>query len=131
MAMPLPTTAIEPLVAHACEMLSSVGPCVAKRMFGGWGISVDAMNIGLIVADTLYLKTNAENERLWLAHGGHAFEYATQRKTIKVNYHTPPDEALDSPGLMAPWARLALEAAISARQPRRTRRKNTPPKASK
>jgi DNA transformation protein len=39
---------------------------------------------------------------------------------MKLNYHTPPDEALESPALMLPWARLALEAAVTARKPKRT-----------
>ena len=108
----------DPFVLHACELLSCVGPCVAKRMFGGWGISVEGMNIAFIADETLYLKSNAHTEAQWLAAGGHAFEYITQAKTIKVKYHTPPDEALESPGLMAPWARLALEAAVAARKPR-------------
>ena len=36
---------------------------------------------------------------------------------MKLNYHTPPDEAMDSPALMAPWAQLALQAALAARKP--------------
>jgi len=113
----------DPFVLHACELMCSVGPCVAKRMFGGWGISVEGMNIALIIGDTLYLKSNPQTEPQWLAAGGHAFEYVTKAKTIKVNYHTPPDEALESPGLMAPWARLALEAAVAARKPKSAPRK--------
>lgn len=109
----------DPSVLHACELLSSgVGPCVAKRMFGGWGISVDGMNIALIAWDTLYLKTNADTEPRWLAAGARPFVYEAKQKSMKLNYHTPPDEALESPGLMAPWARLALEAAVAARKPK-------------
>ncbi len=103
---------------YACELLSSVGPCEAKRMFGGWGISVEGTNIALIVGETLYLKSNAETEPHWIAAGGRAFEYAAKGKTIKVNYHTAPDDALESPALMEPWARLALEAAVAARKPK-------------
>jgi DNA transformation protein and related proteins len=116
----------DPFVLHACELLSCVGPCVAKRMFGGWGISVEGMNIAIITGDTLYLKSNPQTEPQWQAAGGRAFEFATKVKTIKVNYHTPPDEALESPGLMVPWARLALEAAVAARRPKSAPRK--PPK---
>ena len=119
--MPKPIT--DPFVLHACEMLSCVGPCMAKRMFGGWGISVDGMNIAIIADETLYLKSNAQTEPQWLAAGGQAFVFATKDKTIKVNYHTPPDEALEAPGMMAPWARLALEAAIAARKPKSAPRK--------
>ena len=108
----------DPFVQHACELLSGLGPCVAKRMFGGFGLSVDGMNIGLIAWDTLYLKTNAETEPKWLAAGGEPFIYEAKGKPMKLNYHTPPPEALESPALMLPWARLAMVAALAARQPK-------------
>jgi DNA transformation protein len=108
----------DPFVLHVCELLSSVGPCAPKRMFGGWGISVEGMNFALIAWDTLYLKTNAETEPQWLAAGAQPFVYEAKGKPMKLNYHTPPDEALESPGLIAPWARLALQAAVAARKPK-------------
>lgn len=110
---------IDPFASYACELLSGLGPCVAKRMFGGWGISVDGMNIGIIAWDTLFLKTNAETEPQWLAVGAEPFVYEAKGKRMKLNYHTPPAEALESPALMLPWARLALQAAVAARKPRR------------
>lgn len=109
----------DPFALHVCELLSCVGPCTAKRMFGGWGISVEGMNFGLIIDDTLYLKSNPETEPQWLAAGGHAFVYEAKGKPVKLRYHTPPDDALESPVLMAPWARLALAAAVAARKPLR------------
>lgn len=115
--MPKPIS--DPFVLHACELLSGVGPCVARRMFGGWGISVDGMNMGLIAWDTLFLKTNAETEPRWLAAGASPFVYEAKGRRMKLNYHTPPAEALESPALMLPWARLALEAAVAARKPTR------------
>jgi DNA transformation protein len=110
---------IDPFALHACELLSGVGPCVPKRMFGGWGISTDGMNIAIIAWDTLFLKTNAETAPQWLAAGGRPFVYEFKGKSGKLNYHTPPDEALESPALMLPWARLALQAAVAARKPKR------------
>ena len=125
---PMPKPITDPMVLHACELLSCVGPCVVKRMFGGWGISVEGMNIAFIADDTLYLKSNPQTEPRWLAEGGHAFEFVAKGKTIKVNYHTPPDEAMESPRLMEPWARLALEAAVAARKPKAAPRKRALPK---
>lgn len=118
-AMAKPVT--DPFVLHACELLSCLGPCVAKRMFGGWGISLDSMNIGLIAWDTLFLKTNVDTAPQWLAAGGRPFQYEAKGKTMRLHYHTPPDEALESPSLMLPWARLALTAAVAARKPVRRR----------
>lgn len=113
--MPRPVT--DPFVLHACELLSVLGPCKATRMFGGWGLSVDGMNVGIIAWDTLFLKTHAGTEPAFVQAGGQAFEYEAKGRTMRLHYHTPPDEALESPALMAPWARLALEAAVAARRP--------------
>ncbi len=109
----------DPFVLHACELLSGVGPCIARPMFGGWGISVDGMNIALIAWETLYLKTNADTEPHWLAAGAQPFVYEAKGKSAKLNYHTPPAEAMESPALMLPWARLALQAALQARKPKK------------
>ncbi len=107
----------DPFVLHACELLSCLGPCKATRMFGGYGISVDGMNVAIIAWDTLYLKTNAETQAQWLAAGCEPFIYEAKGKPMKLNYHTPPAEALESPALMTHWARLAMQAAVAARKP--------------
>jgi DNA transformation protein len=39
-----------------------------------------------------------------------------------MSYWTPPAEALESPALMTPWARLAMEAALAARKPAKPRK---------
>lgn len=115
----------DPFVLHACELLSCLGHCTAKRMFGGYGLSVDGMNVAIIAWDTLFLKTNAENAPRFLAEGARPFQYEARGKTLSLHYHTPPDEALESPALMAPWARLALQAAVATRQPTPRRRKTS------
>ncbi|MBL0917227.1 MAG: TfoX/Sxy family protein [Hydrogenophaga sp.] len=108
----------DPFVEHVQELLSSLGPVTARRMFGGWGLSVDGLNVGIVAWDTLFLKTNAETEPRWLAAGSRPFLYEAKGKSVRLNYHTPPDEAMEAPGLMAPWARLALQAALAARAPK-------------
>ena len=115
----------DPFVLHACELLACLGPCKAVRMFGGYGISIDGMNVGIIAWDTLYLKVNAATEPQWLAAGGKPFLYEAKGRSMKLNYCTPPDEALESPALMAPWARLALQAALTARKPAAQRARKT------
>ncbi len=109
----------DPFVEHACELLSPLGPVVARRMFGGWGLSVDGMNVGLVAWNTLYLKGHAETEARWLAAGCQPFVYEAKGKPMRLNYFTAPEEAMESPALMLPWARLALQAAVAARAPRR------------
>lgn len=107
----------DPFIEHVRELLSGLGPVVARRMFGGWGLSVDGMNIGIVAWDTLYLKTNAETEAQWLAAGARPFVYEAKGKPMTLRYHTAPEDAMESPALMLPWARLALQAALAARVP--------------
>ncbi len=107
----------DPFVLHACELLASLGPCRAVRMFGGYGLSVDGMNLGLVAWDTLYLKACTETEAIWREAGCLPFVYEAKGKPMQLRYYTPPAEALESPALMAPWARLALQAAVAARKP--------------
>lgn len=121
----------DPFVDHVCELLASLGPVAARRMFGGWGLSVDGMNVGIVAWDTLFLKTNAETGPQWLAAGARPFVYEAKGKAMRLHYHTPPDEALESPALMAPWARLALQAALAARAPaKRARAPKAPARRS-
>ncbi len=100
---------------YCCELLASVGPCVARRMFGGWGISTNGLNIAIIAWDTLYLKVDAESEPRWAAAGCKPFVYEAKGKAMKLNYYSAPADALESPQLMAPWARQALDCALKAR----------------
>ena len=32
-----------------------------------------------------------------------------------MNYYSAPEDAMDSPDAMAPWARMALDSAVAAR----------------
>jgi DNA transformation protein len=110
---------------YCCELLSGVGPCTAKRMFGGYGISTSGLNVALVAdlggGEKLWLKADAPTRSLFEAAGCERFTYATTRRGARVsqslNYYSAPEEAMESPELMTPWARLALDAALKARKP--------------
>lgn len=119
--------------AHCVELLQSLGPVQARRLFGGHGLHLGDLMVGLIFAEQLYLKTDAQSQPLWEAAGASAFTYTSRReeqvKTVTMSYWTPPAEAIESPALMAPWARLALEAALRVRAAKpapRSRRPTAP-----
>ncbi|HEY1393933.1 MAG TPA: TfoX/Sxy family protein [Methylibium sp.] len=102
-------------VAYCLELLSSLGPCNARSMFGGYGIYLDGLMFALIAADRLYLKADADSEAQWRSAAGEPFVYQSPKGPMAMSYWTPPQEAMDSPAQMAPWARLGLEAALRAR----------------
>ena len=109
---------------YCCELLSGVGNPVAKRMFGGWGISVEGVTIAVIADLThlgganvkLYLKVDDSSKAQFETVGGQRFEMLSKDgKPIGMNYFTVPDDAMESPDAMLPWARLALGSAVAAK----------------
>jgi DNA transformation protein and related proteins len=123
---------------YCCELLASAGPCRAKRMFGGWGISIDGLTIAIVAdlggGEKLWLKADNEDRRRFEEAGGERFTYLMKGEPRSMNYYTVPEEALESPQLMAPWARQALACALRAQsakvsRPRpATRSQASPPK---
>ena len=89
---------------YCCELLSSTGPCTAKRMFGGWGISTDGLTIAIIAdlgsGEKLWLKASDDNRPQWEAAGCERFTYASTKdgETVSrgMNYYSAPEEAMDS-----------------------------------
>jgi DNA transformation protein len=84
-------------------------------MFGGWGLYVDDLFVAIIAFDRLYLKAGADTRAAFAAAGCEPFVYDAKGQQVSLGYWTAPAEALESPALMQPWARRALQAALSAR----------------
>ena len=107
-------------VAHLLELLEPLGGVTAKRMFGGHGIFRNGIMFGLVADGAFYLKADDLNrpefERLDLPP--FRFENKDGRVTV-MSYSLCPDNALDSPSAMAPWARSAVDAAERNRKPGR------------
>jgi DNA transformation protein len=97
------------------ELLQPLGPVRPRRMFGGHGIYVDGLFMALVIGNQLYLKTDDVSRERFVAAGCEPFSYGTKNGERQVmSYYQPPEETLESPALMLPWARLALEAALRA-----------------
>lgn len=110
-AMPADTE----FVAHCRELLAPLGAVRSRRMFGGHGFYVDELFIALIAFGRLYLKVDERSRARFEAAGCEPFVYEGKGKPVTMSYFTAPEEAIESPALMQPWARLALEAAVRAR----------------
>ncbi|MDE2047913.1 MAG: TfoX/Sxy family protein [Betaproteobacteria bacterium] len=111
-----------------CELLASVGPVSARRMFGGYGLYAEGVMLGLIAQDRVFLKTDAQTRERFVAAGCAPFVYESRRGVTATSYYEPPADALESPALMQAWARLAIEAALrSANAKAPARRAAKPP----
>lgn len=99
---------------HCAELLEGLGPVRTRRMFGGHGVYVDDLFVAIIIDEQLYLKTDAQSRPQFEALGCQPFSYQRGSETHSLGYFRPPEEAIDSPALLRPWARLAQEAALRA-----------------
>ena len=84
-------------------------------MFGGQGLYVDERFMALIVNEVLYLKADDVVRPAFAAAGCQPFSFTTTSgQRAVMAYWSAPDEAMESPAAMLPWARLAMAAALRA-----------------
>lgn len=110
-----------------CDALSPLGDVRARRMFGGAGLFLEGVMVGLIAYDELYLKTDAEADPIFNAEGCPPFRYeAKGRPAIVMSYRRIPETALDEPEDLRHWARIGIDAAFradAAKPPSKRKRK--------
>lgn len=118
---------------YCCDLLSTAGACVARRMFGGYGISTDGMTLALLAdlgdGEKLWLKVDETSRPVFEGAGCTRFTYLVKGQAKSMNYYSAPDDAMESAQRMAPWARLALQAALKAHQSKPVVRRATKTKA--
>jgi DNA transformation protein len=101
---------------HIRLALSPLGEVRIRAMFGGHGVSIDGLSVGLIADDTLYLKVDAGNEPRHQAAGLGRFTYDGKGKPIAMSYAEVPSEAYADPAVLTDWAEGALAAARRAKK---------------
>lgn len=92
-------------------------------MFGGWGLSTEGLTVAIIAdlgsGQKLWLKADDGTRGSFEAARCERFTYSStqgsEAVTRGMNYYSAPEEAMDSPDAMAPWARMALASAVAAR----------------
>jgi DNA transformation protein len=112
------------------DLFQFFGPIAVRRMFGGEGIFVDDLMIGIVVSDQIYLKTSDSNRADFEAEGAKPFTYirGKERNATSLSYFTVPDRLLDDPEEFGRWARKAHAVAVAARaakSPKRPRKKSS------
>ena len=108
------------------ELFSDFGPVTLRRMFSGFGISVDGTNFALALRAGLYFRADEQTIPQFQAEGSKPFQYQQQStaKVVTVNsYWELPARLFDDQEELAGWARAALAAAQRAALRKRPRTK--------
>jgi DNA transformation protein len=99
-------------VDYVMELLGPFGTVGARRMFGGHGVYLDGLMFALVSEDALYLKADEMNRVEFEQAGCEIFGYARKGKRATLGFFRAPEDAMESPELMLPWARTAYAAAL-------------------
>jgi DNA transformation protein len=100
---------------HVVETMRAFGPVERKAMFGGWGLYHAGLFFALVFDNVLYLRVDGECLGAFEALGLPAFVYESRLgEKTSMHYRQAPDEALDSPEVMAEWAQRSYAAALRA-----------------
>jgi DNA transformation protein len=104
------------------DLFSDFGPVTIRRMFSGFGISVDGTNFALALRGGLYFRADDQSIQRFEAEGSTPFQYQTRAKTVTVrSYWRLPERLYDDPQELTVWARASLAAAQRATLSKRVR----------
>jgi len=101
-------------VDYVMELFGPFGTATARRMFGGHGVYLDGLMFAIVSEDTLYLKADEMNRIEFEQAGCEIFGYTRKGRRATLNFFRAPEDAMESPELMLPWARSAYAAALRA-----------------
>lgn len=101
-------------IAYLVDLLQTVGPVNAKKMFGGYGIFLEGLMFALVADSTLYLKADQETEEDFKDKGMEKFVYYKKGKQYSMSYYRAPEEVIEEEGEMYDWGHKAFAAALRA-----------------
>src|SRR5438105_13979591 len=114
------------------DLFADFGPVTIRRMFSGFGISVDGVNFALALRAGLYFRADEATIPQFEAEGSKPFQYQTRAKTVTVNsYWQLPARLFDDSEDLSGWARAALAAAQRAALRKRPKARKVVKKVAK
>ena len=94
------------------EQLAPLGRITTRRMFGKTGVFCDGAMLGMVTANTLYLRVDDDNRATFEeARSSPPLNYAKKGTLIELSFWRVPDRLFDDPDEFMKWARAALAAA--------------------
>ena len=97
------------------DLFADFGPVTIRRMFSGYGISVDGVNFALSLRAGLFFRADDATIPRFEAEGSRPFSYQTSTRSVTVaSYWQLPARLFDDTEELSGWARAALAAAQRA-----------------
>lgn len=100
----------------------AIGRVRARSMFGGAGIYVGDVCFALLSDDTLYFRVDDASRGDFEARGMRPFRPREGHAAL-TSYYQVPEEVLEEPEVLRPWADRALTAARTRKAAQARRRR--------
>ncbi len=119
------------LLDHLVDQLAPLGDARGRPLFGGHGVYLDGLIIGIIAFDSFYLKVDDRNRPDFEAAGSAPFSYDTKNGTNTITaYWEVPADVLEESDQLRAWALKSLAVswragAKSARKPTSRKRRSS------
>ena len=114
------------------ELFTPLGPVSIRRMFSGKGVYFQGVIVAIEYGDELRLKADAISAPEFEAAGSTQWAYEGRRGEVMMPYWSIPHDAFDNSDSMDRWVRLAFDAGLRARAPKRAvQRRATLPKSGR
>lgn len=94
---------------YIVDLLAPLGSTSYRFMFGGYGVYVDGLMIGIVADDRLLLRADDENRPDYEALGIGPFQ-PYENKNHSMPFFAVPDEVMDDPDELLEWARKSIAA---------------------
>ncbi len=101
------------------EVFAPLGPVSIRRMFSGKGVYFQGVIVAIEYGDELRLKADAISAPEFEAAGSTQWAYEGHRGEVMMPYWSIPHDAFDNSDSMDRWVRLAFDAGLQARAPKR------------
>ena len=107
-----------PLLDYLVDQMAPLGDVRGRSMFGGFGVYLDGVIIGIIAFDTFYLKVDDTNRPAFEAAGSQPFIYHQGKMDATMSsYWECPADVLEEPDQLRSWALTSLTVSRRARAP--------------
>lgn len=103
-------------VDYVHDILSPHGHIKIKAMFGGFGVYMDGVIIGIIADHQLYFKVDASSVKDYENFGSEPFTYKKEGKDYIMSYWRVPDEVIEDQEMMQRFMNTAYAISSQAKK---------------
>ncbi len=109
---------VQALIDYLLAEFQVLGIPRARAMFGGHGVYIDDVMVGLIADEQLYLKVDNKLAERYAKRGLPPFQYERNGKPFRMSYCLAPPEIFNDAAALEDWVSQSLKVARSARAKR-------------